>query len=250
MSKKSLIITVYSAIFVLLISLTLAEGVPPSQEQKKPEPIEITTEPPVIGESKPYTLGKEDVLDILVQNQPEFSGRFVIGPDGKIQYSFVGDVQAEGLTKEELKQVLIEKLDQFVKIPVVSVAIAGYNSKTVYILGEVFRPGKYPLKGDMVSLRDAVVGAGLPTPDAALRRVYIFKSDTEELEYKKVDLFKVLYRGRPKDNIELVSGDIVVVPSTVPSEINRALANILSPFSRARSADLLLEHRWGAGEGE
>jgi polysaccharide export outer membrane protein len=249
MPKKFFITTAYSAIYILFLSLTLAEGAPP-QEQKKPEPIEVVAETPIIGESKPYTLGKEDVLDILVQNQPEFSGLFVIGPDGKIQYSFVGDVQAEGLTKEELKQVLIEKLDKFVKFPVVSVAIAEYNSKTVYILGEVFRPGRYPLKGDVISLRNAVVEAGLPTRDAALRRVYIFKSDTEKLQYKKVDLFKVLYRGRPKDNIELVSGDIVVVPSTVPSEINRALANILSPFSRARSADLLLEHRWGGGDDE
>ncbi len=247
MSRGFFITAVYSAIFSLFLSLTLAEGAP-LQQQKKPEPIEVVAETPIIGESKPYTLGKEDVLDIVVRNQPEFSGLFVIGPDGKIQYSFVGDIQAEGLTKEELKQVLIEKLDKFVKFPVVSVAIAEYNSKTVYILGEVFRPGRYPLKGDSISLRDAVIEAGLPTRDAALRRVYVFKSDTEKLEYKKVDLFKVLYRGRPRDNIELVSGDIVVVPSTVPSEINRALANILSPFSRARSADLLLEHRWGAGD--
>ena len=185
-----------------------------------------------------------------MQNQPEFSGRYVIGPDGKIQYSFVGDVMAEGLTKEELRQSLINKLDRFVKVPLVSVAIAEYQSKNVYVLGEVARPGRYPMKGDTISLYNAVVEAGLPTRQAALRRIYIVKSDTEKPVYKKIDLFKVLYRGMAEYNIDLVPGDIVVVPSTVPAEINRALATLLTPFSRARGADLLLQHRWGAGDDD
>ncbi|MFC1592674.1 polysaccharide biosynthesis/export family protein [Candidatus Omnitrophota bacterium] len=223
-----------------------------AQESQEVLPAEVDVDQgllsPIVGEAKPYTLGKEDVLKILVQTQPEFSGLYVIGPDGNIQYSFLGDIKAEGLTKQQLKQVLAEELEQFVKVPIISVAISEYRSKIVYILGEVYRPGKYPMKGDTLSLRDAIVYAGLPTRDAALRRSYVFKSDTDKVEYRKIDLFKVLYRGRPDDNIDLVPGDIVVVPSTIPSEINRALGNILSPFSRARNADMLLEHRWGVGD--
>ena len=218
------------------------------QKEERPAPAEIIAEPRIIGEGKPYTLGKGDVLEINVQNQLEFSGQFVIGPDGKIQYSYVGDIKAEGLNKGQLKQALIKKLERFVKAPVVSVAIAEYRSKFVYILGEVGAPGKYPMSGDTTSLKEAIVGAGLPTYQAALRRIYIVKSDTEKPTYKKVDLFKILYKGITKDNVDLVSGDIVVVPSTVPSEINRALATLLDPFTRARAADLFIGHRWGAGE--
>lgn len=244
MYKNKFMMIGYLAISFLLLNPTFVNA----QREGEEEPRAVVREEaPAIGESKPYTLGKEDILTITVQNQPEFTGRYIIGPDGKIQYSYAGDITAEGLTKEELKQVLIGKLRKFVKVPMVSVSIAEYHSKVVYILGEVGRPGKYPMKGDTLYLRDAVVDAGLPTRAAALRRVYIFKADVEPVTYKKVDLFKVLYRGRPKDNVNLVPGDIVVVPSTVPSEINRAIANILSPFGRARSADILLEHRWGAG---
>ncbi|MFH1678891.1 MAG: polysaccharide biosynthesis/export family protein, partial [Candidatus Omnitrophota bacterium] len=222
----------------------------PEKAKETPTQVEVVPagEPTVIGEGKLYTLGKEDVLDIVVQNQPEFSGRFVIGPDGKIQYSFVGDITAEGLNKDELKQVLIKKLESFVKIPEISIAIAEYRSKNVYILGEVFRPGKYPMKGDTVSLQDAIVQAGLPTPNAAIRRVYIVKSDPVKPTYRKIDLYKILYKGNTKDNINLITNDIVVVPSTVPSEINRALSNLLSPFGKAQSADALINHDWGTGD--
>ena len=196
---------------------------------------------PPIGEGEKYTLGKGDVIEIEVRAQPEFSGKFVIGPDGCIQYRFVGDIKAEGFTKEELKEMLIEKLKRYVKIPEVSITILEYRSKFVYILGEVGRPGKYPMKGDEVDLRDAIIAAGLPTPDAALRRVYVIKPDLEKPTYKKVDLYKLLYKGILKDNLTLTPGDLVVVPATVPSEINRALGKLLSPLTRAAVVEDLID---------
>ncbi len=201
--------------------------------------------PAIIGEGDTYTLGKDDVIEIVVRNQEEFSGVFVIGPDGNIQYKFVGDVKAEGLNKEQVKEILTEKLKKYVKSPEVSVVILAYRSKFVYILGEVGRPGKYPMKGDVISLRDAIVSAGLPTRSAALRRIYVVKSDRYHPTRKKIDLFKILYKGITKDNVDLVPGDIVVVPSTIPSEINRALANLLSPFNQARGVDEVITHDWG-----
>ena len=190
------------------------------------------------------------MLSITVQNQAEFTGRYIVGPDGKIQYSYAGDIQAEGLTKEQLKAVLAGKLAKYVKVPMISIAIAEYRSKNIYILGEVGSPGKYPMSGDTINLRDAIVEAGLPTRAAALRRTYIIipTEEGKKPKFKKVDLVRVLYKGCEKYNLDLFPGDMVVVPSTIPSEINRALATLLSPFSRARSADILLEHRWGAGD--
>ena len=200
----------------------------------------VSEAPVIIGEAKPYTLGNEDILQITVRNQPEFSGQFVIGPDGMIQYNFVGDIEAAGLTKGQLKEKLIKELDRFVKVPEVSIVIAAYKSKNIYVLGEVTRPGQYPMKGDNISLRDAIVAAGLHTRDAALRRVYIIKVAEEKVILKKVDLFALLYRGKMKYNLNLAAGDIVVVPSTVPSEINRALNTLLQPVFNAAAVDALL----------
>jgi len=190
-----------------------------------------------IGEAlSTYTLGKGDVVNISVRNQPEFSGEFVVGPDGKIQYAFVGDLEGEGLTKEQLKQAVEKKLEKFVKGADVSVTISANRSKFVYELGEVHSPGKYPMKGDKVSLREAVVAAGLPTPFAALRRIYVINPHELLPKARKIDLYRVLYKGILKDDIDLTPGDLVVIPSTVPSEINRALTNLLSPLSQAVDA--------------
>jgi len=199
--------------------------------------IELKPQEGVLGEGQHYTLGKDDVVDITVRNQPEFSGQFIVGPDGNIQYTFVGDIKAQGLTKEELKDKIASVLVKYVRAPEVSISILAYRSKFIYVLGEVGRPGKYPMKGDAITLRDALTESGLPTRQAALRRVYVIKPDMTKPVYKKVDIYKLLYKGIMKDNVTLGPGDLVVVPSTVPSEINRALTNLLSPITRSAAVE-------------
>lgn len=184
----------------------------------------------------PYTLGKDDVVQISVQGQPDFSGTFVIGPDGTIQYGFLGDVPADGLTKDELAQVVAEQLKRFVRVPSVNVMIVGFNSKAVYILGRVSRPGKYAMRGDSVKIRDALIAAGLVVHHAKLRKVHIVKSDPNDPSYRVVDMFKVLYKGKMKHNVDLVNGDIVVVPTTVLGGINDFLSELISPAGHAASA--------------
>jgi len=215
------------------------EKVAPPAVQEKPAPV-ILEQPVIVGEGKAYTLGKEDVLQIVVRNQPEFSGQFVIGPDGKIQYSFVGDIESAGLTKEELKEKLIKELDRFVKLPEVSVAIIAYRSKNVYVMGAVGRPGKYPMKGDIISLRDVIIESGMPTEVAALRRVHIIKPDPSDPTSTKVNLYAILYKGKLEDNFDLVPGDIVVVPTTFFSQVTRTLDKLLSPVTKALVVDEII----------
>ncbi|MBN2483759.1 MAG: polysaccharide export protein [Candidatus Omnitrophica bacterium] len=184
-----------------------------------------------------YTLGKGDVVEISVRNQPEFSGQFVVGPDGSIQYNFTGDIKAEGLTKDELKEVIVQQLETYIKLPEVSVMILAYRSKNIYILGAVRSPGRYPMAGDQISLRDALIDAGLPTDAAALRRTLVIHPDETKPTLEKIDIYQLLYRGVLKDNVMLAPGDLVVVPSTVPSEFNKALTNLLAPISRTAAVE-------------
>ncbi len=187
----------------------------------------------------PYTLGQDDVVHILVRGQPDFTGTYVIGHNGSIQYGFVGDVKADGLTKEQLRDVLIEKLKQYVRVPAIQVSIVGFNSKAIYILGRVARPGKYAMRGDSIKIRDAVIAAGLVIQHAKLRQVHIVKSDPKDPTFRVIDLFNVLYKGKMQDNVELVNGDIVVVPTTIWGGINDFLSGLLSPTSHAASVAAL-----------
>lgn len=188
-----------------------------------------------VGQTGPYALGRNDVIQIIVQGQPDFSGTYVINYDGTIQYGFVGDIQADGLTKEQLAEKLTEELKKYVRVPSVYVSIVGFNSKAIYILGEVSRPGKYSMRGDSIKIRDALIAAGLFTNTAALGRVHVIKSDVKDPTARVLNLKTVLFKGQMKNDIDLVTGDIVVVPSTVWSRITGFLGTLLSPAHKARS---------------
>jgi polysaccharide export outer membrane protein len=188
----------------------------------------------VLGEG-PYTLGRDDVISVSVRNQPEFSGTFAIGFDGSIQYNYVGDIPIAGLTKYEVQQALERLLEKYIRVPSVNVMIVAYNSKVVYVIGEVGRPGKFIMRGDAIKLREAILAAGLPTGNAALGRVHVIKPDLTNPRVRVVNMKRILYKGKLKDDVDLAPGEIVVVPSTVLSSVNRFLSSLLSPITRAAS---------------
>ncbi len=189
----------------------------------------------VIGNG-PYTLGRDDVLHIQVRNQPDFTGDYVIGPEGEIQYSYLGDVKVLGKNKQEIEELLTKMLEKYVRTPQVTVTVVAYNSKAVYIIGEVNRPGKYAMRGDVIKLREAIVAAGLPTRYAALQRTHIVKPDLQEAKDRKIDLKKILYQGKLKEDIDLYPGEIIVVPSTVLHKVDLFLSDLLDPVTRASAA--------------
>lgn len=185
-----------------------------------------------IGTLGPYTLGPDDIIFIVVRGQPEFSGSYVIGQDGRVQYGIVGDINANGMTRQEFATVITEELKQYVRFPDVFVTITGFNSQAIYILGRVAAPGKYAMRGDSIKIRDALIAAGLELDYAALRRVKVIKTDPENPHTEKYNLKRVMYKGETKDNIDLVSGDVVVVPTSVWGHVVLFLRAVISPVVR------------------
>jgi len=181
-----------------------------------------------------YTLGKDDIIEINVRRHPEFSGQFPIGANGKIQYPFVGDVELSGLTKTEATEKITKILSVYVESPEIDITIMGYNSKVVYVMGMVARPGKYSMRSEFWPVREAVLAAGLPRENiASLRRAVIIRPiDGQKPIVKKVNLLALLYNGDLKLNYDLQSGDIVYLPSTALYKISTVLDQVVSPFYR------------------
>lgn len=191
----------------------------------------------VIGEGSNYTLGIDDVITVIVRNQPDFSGRFVVNPEGNIQYNFVGDVKASGLTKDELRAELTERLKKFVRYPEVAVMISQYRSKAVYVFGYVNRPGKYAMKGDKITIKEAIYAAGLPRVDAATKRVYVVRPSqfTEDgvPKKKKVDVKKLLQKGQSMEDFMLEPGDTIVVDQKYFDRFVNTFSRIVGPLFQA-----------------
>ena len=176
-----------------------------------------------------FTLGPEDVVEITVMRHPEFSGVYPIDQEGKLQYKFVGDLHVTGMTKVQLEDKVRDIISKFVISPEVNVTITEYKSKVFYVLGEVGTPGKYYMRSETISVRDAVVMAGLPTQAAAMRKSRIITPDEKGGKVQDVDVYAILYNGNLKRNLMLNPGDFLYVPSTVMAKVFR----VISPVSNA-----------------
>lgn len=166
---------------------------------------------PAPGERQAYVIGIPDLLKVVVWRNPELSVEVLVRRDGKISVPLVDDVQAEGLTPEELKEVLTEALAEYVTAPDVTVIVQQINSHTVTVVGGVARSGQIPLVRQMRVL-DAIATLGGFTVFAKKNQIKIIRQNgNETIEY--VFNFGAFSSGKaPASNLLLQPGDTVVVP--------------------------------------
>lgn len=199
---------------------------------KKLMPPPQETGPQGTGEPTRYTLGPDDVIEINVRRHPEFSNTYSVNAEGKIQYKFVGDVEIKGLTKTEVKEKIAKILNKYILSPEVDVTIVEYRSKIIYVIGEVGAPGKYYMRADKISLREAMVQAGLPTLSASMRRTQLIRPDKSGKPFTKtIDIYALLYEGKLNLDIDMLPGDVLVVPATLFAKIARIINPIAGPVA-------------------
>jgi len=175
---------------------------------------EISAPPPdpVALDRDSYVIGPEDQLQIVVWKNPELSVTVPVRPDGRISVPLVDDVQAAGLTTSELKLVLSEKLEEFVKSPEVTVIVDRINSKRVYMLGGLASQSSIILTQDMRVL-DAIAIAGGFTTFADKGDIKILRRKGNGLVEYRFDYDAFLRGDAPlESNFLLQPGDTIVVP--------------------------------------
>ena len=166
---------------------------------------------PAPGERESYVIGIPDVLRIVVWQNPELSVEVPVRRDGKISVPLVDDVQAEGLTPEELKEVLTEALAEFVTAPDVTVIVQETNSHIVTVVGGVARSGQIPLVRQMRVL-DAIAMMGGFNVWARKNHVKIIRQN-ENATVEYIFDYGAFSSGKsPESNLLLQPGDTVVVP--------------------------------------
>ncbi|MCH7598167.1 MAG: polysaccharide biosynthesis/export family protein [Myxococcales bacterium] len=165
----------------------------------------------VAGERKPYVIGVTDILQLAVWKNPELSVAVAVRPDGKISVPLLDDVQAEGLTPQELKEVLTEALSEFIAAPDVTVLVREMNSQLVYLLGEGVRSnGAIQLRKEMRVL-EAIATMGGFTIWADKNRVRILRKTRTGLTEYRFNYGAYLAGKAPDSNIVLKAGDTIVV---------------------------------------
>ncbi len=160
---------------------------------------------------KDYCIGVEDELTISVWHEPELSAAVVVRPDGCITLPLLNDVPVVGLTTAELQVLLTNKLKGLITEPQVTVVVRGIRSRKVYLLGQVGRPGAFPLNSDKTVLQLIAESGGI-TAFAKKNSIYVLRERSGQRVRLKFDYKKAVSTGSNKYDLVLLPGDMVVVP--------------------------------------
>ncbi len=163
-----------------------------------------------------FLLGPEDVLVVNVWRNQELSREVIIRPDGKISMPLIGDVQAAGMTSNVLAKRIADGLAEFMSNPTVSVQVKEVNSYYVYVLGEVSKPGKVPLKSYATVLQGISLAGGFTT-FASRNKIHVLRVvPNGQGQPKQVQIpvpYEDILQGKNSEgNFFLKAGDVIVVP--------------------------------------
>ncbi|WP_460427500.1 polysaccharide biosynthesis/export family protein [Azotobacter armeniacus] len=168
----------------------------------------------------PYLIGIGDVLSITVwehpelttpagaQQAPDANGRLV-RPDGRLFYPYIGEVEAAGLTIEELRNTIATRLARYIESPQVDVAVTRFGGRRAILTGAFGTTGPLPLTTVPLTLPAAIGQAGIRTGDADVARL-ILKRDGREY---RLDLDVLNRGGSELERIYLKDGDQLHLPT-------------------------------------
>jgi polysaccharide biosynthesis/export protein len=171
----------------------------------------------------PFRLGPGDRLDIEILGDGAGPSSTFVGPDGKIYFQLLPGLRVWGLTLEDTRRLLEQRLKDYVREPQVALTLRGVESRRVWVMGRVNTPGVYPLEGPMTVIEAITRAGGLFTSR--------FSGTTEELadlhhsfivrqgQYLPVNFHQLIREGDTSQNIFLEPDDFVYLPSSLSSEV-------------------------------
>lgn len=159
------------------------------------------------------TLGSNDLLDVRVYGEADLSGVYRVSPEGFVDYPLCGRVKVVGLSPAEAGEALTACLKNgYVRRPQVSVLVKEFNSKKVFVFGEVGKPGAFPYEEGMTIIH-AMSQAGGLSRTAAKNSVNVTRV-VNGREVRTPVRVEDIVNGREK-NYPLQPGDIIFVPETI-----------------------------------
>lgn len=165
------------------------------------------------GSNSNTALGYGDMLEVKVYQEPDLGGVYRVSTEGHIDFPLCGRVKVFGLTPTQTSDAITACLqDRFLKHPQVAVTVREYNSKKVFIFGEITKPGTFSFSDNM-NIIEVVTQAGGFTKSAAKNNVSVIRqiNGTEQKIRVPVEDIGV---GRER-NFLLQPGDIVFVPESL-----------------------------------
>ncbi len=204
LETPTLCVALITGALLLLAGCAAGPGLPSAT----PEQMTVSEETPY------YHIGPGDTLNIFVWENPKLSTSVPVRPDGRITTPLVEDLRAAGRTPTELAHALEDELATYLKNPVVTVMVTGFQgvpSEQIRVVGEAAEPQAIPYRSTM-SLLDVMIAVGGLTEFAAGDRAVLVREVEGEQRQYNVQLDELLREGDISANVKMLPGDIVIIP--------------------------------------
>lgn len=164
-----------------------------------------------------YLIGPGDAVQIFVWGNPEVSTSVPVRPDGKITAPLVEDLPASGKTPAQLARDIEEVLAKYIKNPLVTVIVSGFTgpfSEQVRVVGEAANPQALAYR-ERMTLLDVMIAVGGVSEFADGNRASIVRVVEGERQQFGVRIDDLLKEGDITANVDMLPGDILIVPEAV-----------------------------------
>ena len=220
---KSMTRYLLSAVFCVAATPMFAQTAPPaSPSPSSPPTVQAaatagTQAPaapagPAVPNNQDYRLGAGDAIGVQVYQSPDLSIDARVSESGVISYPLVGSVQLGGLTIADAEKKIADALRSggFVKVPQVNIVLRQVRGNQVAVLGQVSRPGRFPLETFNTRVSDMLAAAGGTT--ATGDDVLIVTGQREGKPFRKViDIPALFLNAKSDEDIVLAGGDTLYV---------------------------------------
>ena len=193
-------------------SVSLFAQTAPGRPAQKPAP--STNSPssaPAVTPPPDYVIGPDDILSVIVWREKDLSAEVAVRPDGKISLPLINDVQAAGLTPEQLRLRLTEAVGKLIEQPSVTVVVKEVRSRQVFVIGQVSKPGPYPLSAPTTVLQ-LLATAGGPLEYADTKNIRVTRAENGRQVSLRFNYKDVIEGKNLNQNIQLKPGDTIIVP--------------------------------------
>lgn len=163
---------------------------------------------PIVAQAKDYTFTAGDKIRVTVVGEPDFSGDATVRPDGKISVPNCGDVQAVGLTMEQLQAAVTTKVKDFIRNPTVNISVVGSGNNKVFVGGGGVKPAVVDI-AQHSTLLNLLTSLG-DISGADLRAASVVR-DGKDI---KKDFYELIVGSDVSQDIPLMAGDTILLPPT------------------------------------
>jgi polysaccharide export outer membrane protein len=163
-----------------------------------------------------YQIGAGDVVNVSVWRNPEVSMSVAVRPDGKITTPLVEDLQAAGKTSTQLARDIEKALEKYIQQPMVTVIVTNFvgpYSQQIRVIGQAARPQALAYRQGM-SLMDVLIAVGGITDFAAGNKAKLIRTVDGTQRAVPVRLHDLLKNGDISANVNVLPGDVLVIPES------------------------------------